>query len=137
MGSQTVNSAQTGGDAKVKDALGNVRAAAQELHGAISDAVAKRGGATKAELEAFGQKIKSVTESAKNSMGAQRDLTKKIVGEAVTQLEVTQKHLADGMKTSGQAFQNSMRQVGVDMRASVQKISEAVAAERSATSAKH
>ena len=51
-------------DPKVKDALDHVRTAAQELHGAMSDAAAKRAGATKADLEAFAQKAKAVTESA-------------------------------------------------------------------------
>jgi protein-tyrosine-phosphatase len=135
MGNQTI-AAKTGADTSVKDSLDHVRAAAQELHGAISDAVAKRGGATKAELEALEQKIKMVTESAKTSMSTQRDAAKKHIGEAITLLETTQKHLTDGLKTSGQAFQTSMRQVGTDMRASVQKISEAVAAARSAAATK-
>jgi hypothetical protein len=42
-------------DTNVKDALDKVRASTQELHRAISDTVAKRGGATKADLEAFAQ----------------------------------------------------------------------------------
>jgi ElaB/YqjD/DUF883 family membrane-anchored ribosome-binding protein len=107
MGNQTV-AAKTGANTSVKDSLDHVRASAQELHGAISDAVAKRGGATKAELEALQQKIKTVTESAKTSMSTQRDAAKKHIGEAVTQLETTQKHLTDGLKTSGQAFQTSI-----------------------------
>jgi hypothetical protein len=82
------------------------------------------------------QKIKTVTESAKTSMSTQRDAAKKHIGEAIAQLETTQKHLTDGLKTSGQACQTSMRQVGTDMRASVQKISEAVAAARSAAATK-
>jgi hypothetical protein len=52
-------------ETNVKDALDHIRAATQELHGAISDAAAKRGGATKADLEALAQKAKAVTESAK------------------------------------------------------------------------
>jgi hypothetical protein len=54
-------------ETNVKDALDQIRAATQELHGAISDAAAKRGGATKADLEALAQKAKTVTESAKGS----------------------------------------------------------------------
>jgi len=96
--------------------------------------VAKRGGATKADLEGFAQKVKAVTDSAKGTIGPQYQAAKKHMTEAVTQLEATQKHLAESLKTSGQAFQNSMRQVLADTRASVQKISEAVAAQRSAAS---
>ena len=96
-------------DIKIKDALDNVRAAAQELHVAISDAAAKRGGATKADLEAFAQKAKAVTDSVKASIGAQNDATKKHLAEAVTALEATQKHAAEGLKSSGQAFQTSIK----------------------------
>lgn len=123
-------------DTKVKDALDHVRAAAQELHGAISDAAAKRGGATKADLEAFAQKAKAVTESVKGSIGKQQEAAKKGLTEALTHLEATQKDIAEGMKTSGEAFQTSIRHALADAHASVQKVSEAVAARRSAASAK-
>ena len=123
-------------DTNIKDALDNVRAAAQGLHGAISDAAAKRGGATKADLEAFAQKAKAVAESAKGSLSAQNDAVKKHLAEALTHLEATQKHAADAVKSSGQAFQTSIKQTLADARASVQKISEAVAAKRSAISKK-
>jgi hypothetical protein len=47
-----------------------------------------------------------------------------------------QKHATEAIKTSGQAFQTSIRQTLADARASVQKVSEAVAAKRSAESTK-
>jgi hypothetical protein len=121
-------------DTNVKDSLDHVRAATQELHGAISDAVAKRGGATKADLEAFVQKAKVAAESAKGSISTQHDAAKKHLADAVTHLEATQKHVSEGLKSSGQAFQNSIKQALADARASAQKVSEAVAAKRSATS---
>jgi fructose-specific phosphotransferase system component IIB len=121
-------------DNKVKDALDHVRAAAQELHGAISDAAAKRGEAIKADLEAVSQKAKAVTESVKGSMGAQQEATKKHLADAVKHLEATQKHVGEAVKSSGQAFQTSVTKALADARASVQKISEAVAAKRSAAS---
>ena len=127
----------------VKGALNQVRASTQELHKAISDTVAKRGGATKADLEAFAQKARTATDSAKASMesakaslGAQNEVTKKHLTEAVAQLEATQKHIAEGLKTSGQAYQTAVSQAIADARASVQKVSEAVAAMRSAASTK-
>jgi len=123
-------------DSKIKDALDNVRASAQQLHGALSDAAAKRGGATKADLEAFANKAKAVTESAKASISAQQDVTKKHLTEAVTALEAAQKHAAEGLKSAGQSFQTSIKQAIADARASVQKVSEAVAAKRSAASKK-
>jgi uncharacterized protein (DUF885 family) len=121
-------------ETNVKDALDHVRAATQELHGAISDAVAKRGGATKADLEVFAQKAKAVTESAKGSISTQHDAAKKHLAEAVTHLEATQKQVAESLKSSGQAFQTSVQKALADARASAQKASEAVAAKRSALS---
>jgi len=114
--------------------LDRVRAAAQQLHGVISDAAAKRGEVIKADLQAIPQKTKSVIESIKASMGAQKEPTKKSLAEAVKSLEATQKHAAESLKSSGKAFQTSIRQTLADARASVQKISEAVAAGRSAES---
>jgi hypothetical protein len=119
-------------ETNVKDALDHVRAATQELHGAISDAVAKRGGATKADLEVFAQKAKAVTESAKGSISTQHDAAKKHLAEAVTHLEATQKQVAESLKSSGQAFQTSVQKALAEARASAQKVSEAVAAKRSA-----
>jgi exonuclease VII small subunit len=160
-------------DTNVKDSLDHVRAATQELHGAISDAVAKRGGATKADLEAFAQKAKAVTESAKRSISTQPDAAKKHlaeavthldgmqkhvaeslkssaqaistqheaakkhVAEAVTHLEATQKHIDESLKSSAQALQTSVQKILADARASAQKVSEAVAAKRSAASTKN
>ena len=121
---------------KVKDALDHVRAKAQELHGAISDAAAKRGGAIKADLESVPQKAKAAMESIKATMGTQNEDVKKNLAGAVTHLEATQKHAAESLKSSGQAFQTSVAKAVADARASVQKISEAVAAKRSAQSTK-
>ena len=123
-------------DTNVKDSLDHIRAATQELHGAISDAMAKRGGATKADLEAFAQKAKAVTESAKGSISTQNEAVKKYLTDAVTHLEATQKHVAESLKSSGQAFQTSVQKALADARASAQKLSEAVAAKRSAASTK-
>ncbi|MGD1036303.1 MAG: hypothetical protein ABR878_03745 [Roseiarcus sp.] len=120
---------------KVKDTLGHIRAAAQELHGAISDATAKRGGAIKADFEVVSQKAKAVAESiVKGSMGVQDEAVKKLLAEAVTHLEATQKNAAESLKSSGQAYQKAVRQTLADGRASVQKVSEAVAAVRTAES---
>jgi len=123
-------------DINIKDALDHVRASTQELHKTISDAVAKREGATKADLEAFAQKAKSVAESAKSSISTQNEAVKKHLADAVTHLEATQKHAAESLKSSGKAFHNSIKQAVTDARASVEKISEAVAAKRSAESKK-
>ncbi len=119
-------------DTKIKDALDHIRAAGQELHRAISDAAAKRGGAVKADLEAVSNKAKTVTESIKGTIGGQNEAAKKHLTEAVTHLEATQKHAAESQKSSGEAFHTSIKKVVADARAAVQNISEAVAAKRSA-----
>jgi len=121
-------------DTQVKDAVGQVRSATQQLHKAISDAAAKRGGAVKADLQAVPQMAKAAVDSIKGSMGAQNDAAKKRLAEAVTYLEATGKHAADGVKSSGKEFQTAVRQTIADARAAAQKVSEAVAANRSSAS---
>ena len=121
-------------DTKVKDALDHVRASAQELHGAISDAAAKRGGAMKIDLEIVEKKAKAVAESAKGSMAAQNDAAKKHLAEAIRRLEAVQKDAAEGLKATGSTFQSAVRKTLADARASVQETSEAVASKRSAKS---
>jgi len=115
----------------ISTALNHVRAATQELHGAISDAASKRGGAVKADIEIIPMKAKAVADSLKGSLGTQNQAAKKSLTEAVTYLEATGKQAAASVKTSGQAFQTSVRQALADARAAAQKVSEAVAATRS------
>jgi hypothetical protein len=124
-------------DTQIKDALDHARAAAQELHGAISAAAAKQAGATKADLEAFAQKTKSVAQSLKSSINAQQGAARKALTDAATELETAQKHAAEGLKVSGEAFQNHLKDAVGNARASVQKISDAVDAARSALAEKH
>lgn len=117
---------------KVKDALDHVRAMAQELHGTISDAAAKTGGAAKADFEAFLRQADAVSESIKDSIGAQDEATRKHLTDALTHLRATREHAAEGLKSSGQAVQASAQQALAGARAFVQKVSETVAAKRSA-----
>lgn len=114
--------------------LDRIRAAAQELHRVISDAAAKGSGPMKADLEAVGQKARSLTASVKASISAQNEAARKDLQAAVADLDAAQKHASEAMKNSGQAFQASVRRTLADARASVQKVSEAVAATRSANS---
>jgi hypothetical protein len=121
-------------DTQVKDAVDQVRSATQQLHKAISDAAAKRGGAVKADLQAVPQMARAAVDSIKGSMAAQSDVAKKSLSEAVTQLEAAAKHAADGAQSSGKEFQTAVRQTIADARAAAQKASEAVAANRAAAS---
>ena len=119
-------------DTQVKDAVDQVRSATQQLHKAISDAAAKRGGAAKADLQAVPQMAKAAIDSIKGSMAAQNEVAKERLAGAVTYLEATGKHAADGVKSSGKEFQTAVRQTISDARAAAQKVSEAVAAKRTA-----
>ncbi len=121
-------------DTQVKDAVDQVRSATQQLHKAISDAAAKRGGAAKADLQAVPQMAKAAIDSIKGSMPAGNEVAKKRLAEAVTYLEATGKHAADGVKSSGKEFQTAVRQTIADARAAAQKVSEAVAAKRTVES---
>ena len=123
-------------DTQVKDAVDHVRSATQQLHKAISDAAAKRGGAVKADLQAVPQMAKAAVDSIKGSMAAQSGAAKRSLAGAVTYLEATGKHAADGVKNSGKEFQIAVRQTIADARAAAQKVSEAVAANRTAGSAR-
>jgi hypothetical protein len=122
-------------DTEVKDAVDQVRSATQQLHKAISDAAAKRGGAVKADLQSVPEMAKAAVDSIKGSMAAQSEAAKKRLAEAVTYLEATGKHAADGVRSSGKEFQTAVRQTIADARAAAQKVSEAVAANRTAGSA--
>ena len=93
---------QTEARTEVDAALDHARAAAQDLHAALTDAVAKQGGAIKTTM-----------------------------GEAVTYLEATATRIAEALQASGHAAEVAIQQAVVDARASVQSISEAVAALRS------
>ena len=117
-------------DTQVKNAVDQVRSATQQPAQGDSDAAAKRGGAVKADLQAVPQMAKAAIDSIKGSMPAQNDAAKKRLTEAVTYLEATGKHAADGVKSSGKEFQTAVRQTIADARAAAQKVSEAVAANR-------
>jgi hypothetical protein len=123
-------------NAKVKDAVDSLRSAAQELNKEISDAAAKKSGATKADFAALAEKAKGVAQSAKASMDSQHANVTNHMKDAVKHLEATQASLADSMKAHGAALDTSVKKVIAEARASVQKISEAVAAKRAANSAK-
>jgi hypothetical protein len=127
-------SAKPGAEAKVKDSIDHLRSAAQDLHKSISDATAKRSGATKAEIAGLSEKAKAVAQSAKASIDAKQGNAAKHLTDAVNHLEATQAHLSESLKATGVAFDTSVKKVLMEARASVQKISEAVAERRTATS---
>jgi hypothetical protein len=114
------------------DSFDRIRAAAQELHGAISDAAAKHGQAVKDHLEAIPRRAAALVESVKAVVDVRTEITKKHLDELAQDLEATEQHVAESLKSNGQAFHTALRQALADSRSAVTKISEIVAARRSA-----
>lgn len=129
-------SAKSGAEAKVKDAIDNLRSAAQDLHKQITDAAARKSGTTKADIAALTEKAKSLAKSAKASIDTQQGNVAKHLTDAVEHLEATQANLSDSLKATGTALDTSVKKVLAEARASVQELSEAVAEKRAANSAK-
>jgi hypothetical protein len=121
-------------DGRVKDALDHARAAAQELHGALTDPAAKRGAAINADLEAIAVLARSLAESMRYLLGAETAATRRFLSEALAYLEATETHAADALTNTGHAAESSIHRAISEARACVQKISEAVAEKRSAAS---
>jgi len=118
----------------IKDALDHARTAAQELHGALSDAAAQRGAVVKIDLAALPLKARAIADSLGQSLDAQHAATRQTIGDAVTFLHATATHIGQSLNVTGQAAERSVERAVDDARAAVQKISEAVAAKRSAAS---
>ena len=118
------------------DALEHVRTVTQELHRAISDTLAKRSSATKAELDKLINQVKAADEAARSAMQTQQGTIKQQLTEAAERLDAARKHANEGLKSSGEAFHLSLTKALADVRASAQKMSEAVAARRSEHAAK-
>jgi 4-hydroxy-3-methylbut-2-en-1-yl diphosphate synthase IspG/GcpE len=123
-------------DEKIKTALGHVRASAQELHAAISDAAARQGGAVKSDVEAAAHKAKALGDAIKASLGDQNEEAKRHLQVAMTALEAVQRHTGAALKDTGQAFEDSVRQSVGEARACAQEVSVALAEMRSAEAAK-
>lgn len=119
--------------AAARDALDHARVATQELHQTISGMLAKR--AAKAEVEGAIKKAKEAAEATRSAMrerqGAAQEAIKQRLTEAVNKLEASEKHVAESLKGSGEAVHANLGKALADARASVQNISEAVAARRS------
>ncbi|HUL94066.1 MAG TPA: hypothetical protein VLV56_17150 [Burkholderiales bacterium] len=121
-------------ETKVKDALDHFRASTQELHAAISDAAAKRGGAMRADLEVAAAKARAVAESIRGSMAGQDEAARKHLAAAIESLAAVQQDAHEGMKNAGREFEAAVRQIVAGARDSARQVSEAVAAKRSAES---
>ncbi|HTP28080.1 MAG TPA: hypothetical protein VMK12_20805 [Anaeromyxobacteraceae bacterium] len=127
---------QTQTKTKTQQALIQARAAAQQLHGALSDAASSARGAVTADLEAVEQKTRELMETLKYSMSVQDEKARKHLKEALVNLEAAQKHAMKGAKSVGQVLQDSVRKTLAEARVTAQHISEALAEERSASAPK-
>ena len=118
-------------DTKAQDPLQRVRAAAQELHAAISDAAVRDGHVLGADLQSVAAKLKDVAVSLKVSIAEQTEVTRQHLGEAATWLDAAQKHLDESLNSKGEELGVAVQKTLADARAVVQKLSEALAAKRS------
>jgi hypothetical protein len=123
-------------DMKIKVALAHVRASAQELHAALSDAAAKQGGALTADIVAAASQAKALGESIKASLGDQSEEAIRHLKVAMTSLGAVQRHTGAALKLSGQAFEDAVRQSVGEARACALEVSVALAEMRSIDAAK-
>lgn len=124
----------------VSDAFNQVRNATQELHRAISDTLAKRTSATKADVEAVIKKAKDAADSARAAVNAHHDAAQAAVKQHLTQtlekLDAVQQHAIESLKSSGEALQSSLSRALADARSAMQNTTEAIAARRPEQAAK-
>ena len=128
---QTSKTAERRKDTKTQDPLQRVRAAAQELHAALSDAAVRDGHLLADDLKSVATKLKDVAVALEGAISEQTEVTRQHLGEAATWLDATQKHLEESLASKGEGLQAAVRKTLVDARAVVEKLSEALAAKRS------
>ncbi len=129
---QTANTKPSRTDRTNTDPFAGIRIAAQDLHSAISDAATQRGQVIKDRLQAIAPTVSPLIASIKTVIGAQTEIAKKHLAEAIEKFEGAEAQIAVTLKTTGQAFHIALQQALADSRSAVQKISEVVAATRSA-----
>jgi exonuclease VII small subunit len=77
-----------------------------------------------------------MVQSAKASIDTQKGNVAKKLTDAASHLEATQANLSDSLKATGTSLDTSIKKGLAEARASVQKLSEAVAEKRAANSTK-
>ena len=83
-------------DTKVKDALDHVRAATQELHGAIGDGTRSAAEPRRPILRLLRRRPRlSRSSPERTTISTQKEDAKKHLADAVSHLEATQKHVAE------------------------------------------
>ena len=124
----------------VKDALDNVRLAAQQLHGAIIAALGKQMGATSTDIEALARRAKDSAAMARSAAreryeAAEAEIRKRL-SEAADKLDAAGRETTASVQKSGRELRDSLMQALAQARASAADISNAVAAKRSEIAAR-
>lgn len=126
--------------ASMRDDLDHVRKATQDLHQAIAGVLAKRAAATRADAEELVRQAKESAELAKSAIRSHYDAAepqiRQHLEEAVETLDAAQKQAWESAQRSGEEFRDFLTKALAEARASAQKISEAIAAKRSAAAGK-
>jgi ElaB/YqjD/DUF883 family membrane-anchored ribosome-binding protein len=119
--------------AKARDALDDARTKAQELHGAIINALSSGAEGAKSTVESVVKKAEESADLAKTAMklGYRAGEIRQQLQQAVDRLEDVRKSASEGQRSSGKEFRDSLTKALAEARASVQHITEAVAAKRS------
>lgn len=112
--------------------LDSIRATAQGLHSAISDAAVEHGAARMDRLLAAAPSPALIIAALRPVIGEQPETAKTQLTEVIALLEGAEAQIDTCLKSTGQAFHTAVRQALADSRSAVQKISEVVAAARSA-----
>jgi hypothetical protein len=128
--STTAESPRT--DRTSTSSLDGIRVATQDLHSAISDAAVKHHQASLDKLLKVVPQPAAIIAAVRAVIGAQTEVARKHLTEVVALLEGTEAQIAVSLKTTGQEFHTAIRQALADSRSAVQKVSEVVAATRSA-----
>ena len=114
--------------------LDHIATAAKALHGAIAEAVDRHGQAARDHLVSIPKQAEAVIASVKGLVDIRTEITKKHLNELVRDLEATEQHIAESLRSDGQAFHTAVRQALDASKSAITKISEIVTARRSAIS---
>ena len=120
---------------KVSDSLDQVRGAAQELYGDITDTLANQANATPGDVRKLADKARQSAELARSAVQQPYDAAEAEIRQrlsaAAKRLDNAGDHATESMAKSGQDLRASLSKALTEARASAQHVSEAIAAKRS------
>jgi len=112
-------------DAKIKEALADVRTSTQELNSAVSAAATLQADSMKAELQAAGARARAVADSVRAALGAQNDAARKHLQLAMTSLDAFQRHTEAALKQAGEAMCSAVGHAQDEAHACAKEVREA------------